>query len=213
MSNKTTIETTDDLLALRGPDGTVRTDGDLIINCSVPWSVGVQVSGLYVRGNLYVGGNLDVRGNLEVGGNLYVRGYLVVRSDLDVGGYLEVGGYLVVGGYLDVRGYLYVRGDYLVIAGDLIWSHAAVPLTPGKVYIRRILPPAWQRDHWQDRLGMDISDGCYDEICKTVRQEIDRLLNDEKWTSTERWMLETLRDSKKEPPTWVADLRKKDEDQ
>jgi len=26
-------------------------------------------------------------------------------------------------------------------------------------------------------------------------------------------MLETLRDSKKEPPTWVADLRKKDEDQ
>ncbi len=52
---------------------------------------------------------------------------------------------------------------------------------------------------------MDISNGCYDALCFRVLKKVINLLKDDKWTSTERWMLETLRDSKREPPEWVAD--------
>ena len=88
--------------------------------------------------------------------------------------------------------------------GDLKWSHASIPRLPEKAYIRRVLPPEWQRDYWQDRLGMDISDGCYEEICRKVAAQLINLLRDEKWTPTERWMLETLRDSEKPAPDWVS---------
>ena len=55
---------------------------------------------------------------------------------------------------------------------------------------------------------MDISDGCYNEICLKVGKQIINLLKDEKWTSTERWMLESIRDSGKSAPEWVEKIRK-----
>ena len=79
-------------------------------------------------------------------------------------------------------------------------------MLPEKTYIKRILPPPWQRAHYQERLGMDISQGCYATICKQVLKQILQLLKDEKWTPTERWMLETLRTSEQEPPAWVIKL-------
>ena len=123
----------------------------------------------------------------------------------------EIAG-LYVGGNLDVGGYLDVGGDYLIITGDLFWSHASMPKLPERSYIRRVLPHEWQRDYYQERLGMDISDGCYDEICRAVYKQIVNLLRDEKWTSTERWMLETLRDSKKELPDWAVEVREQEKE-
>jgi len=87
-----------------------------------------------------------------------------------------VGGYINVGGYLDV-------------GGDWYWSHASMPSVFGKMTHRRILPPSWQRDHWGERLGVDTS-GCYDEII--ARLDVHELLKQDKWTRTERWMLESL---------------------
>jgi len=151
--SQTTIQTTDELLALRDADGVIRIDADLRIECDVPWSAGKDIAGL------------------------------------------------VVDGYLDCR------GDYLIILGDFKWAQAHKPAMPEKSYIKRVLPHEHQRDHWQDRLGMDLSEGCYETLCGKVLKQIVRLLNDDKWNSTERWMLETLRDSEKAVPKWVAEIR------
>jgi len=76
----------------------------------------------------------------------------------------------------------------------------------GKNYIKRVLPPEHQREHWQERLGMDLSEGCCDHLCEVVLKQVLTLLKDEKWSSTERWMLETLRDSKKPAPGWTEEV-------
>jgi len=147
-----------------------------------------------------VRGNLFVRGNLDVGGNLFVRG------NLDVGGNLDVRGNLDVGGNLDVRGYRYGGGKYLIIKGDLFWAQAHKPEMPNKAYINRVLPPAHQRKHFQERFGFDISDGFYESIVQKTLKQIRNLLIDTKWSSTELWMLETLALSTKKPPKWVAEI-------
>ena len=128
-----------------------------------------------------------VTGNLYCGGNLDCRGNLYCRGNLDCG------------------------GEYFIVMGDLFWPQAHKPKLPEHTYIKRILPPAHQREHWQERLGMDISAGCYEDLCGKVLKQIINLLRDEKWTSTERWMLETLRDSEKPAPEWVEKYREERE--
>jgi len=78
---------------------------------------------------------------------------------------------------------------------------------PEETHISRVLPDCWQRQHWQDRLGIDLQGGCYEELCGLVLKQIGRLLRDDKWSATERWMLETLRDSEDPPPEWVQRVR------
>lgn len=52
----------------------------------------------------------------------------------------------------------------------------------------------------------------YDELCGKVLRQVVILLRDDKWSSTERWMLETLRDSEKAAPEWVTEqIKAKDE--
>ena len=136
---------------------------------SIPWKdVGEKIISFYVGGNLYVRGNLYVGGYLDVGGDLYVRGNLYV------------------GGYLNVRGNLNVRGD-------LYWSHASMPKAK-EIKCKRVLPPAWQREYWGDRLGIDTSSPkCYDQIIDEIKPHLDEWLKLDKWTPTERWMLESLK--------------------
>jgi hypothetical protein len=55
--SETVIKTTEELLALRDKDGVVLTEGDLRIECDVPFSVGKNISGIFVSGNAYFGGN------------------------------------------------------------------------------------------------------------------------------------------------------------
>ena len=180
------VKTTDELLAMRDSSGVINHEGDLKILCDVPWLVGKHIIGIKVTGNLYC------RGNLDCGGYLYCRGNL------------DCGGNLYCGGYLDCR------GEYFVCQ-DLYWGQAHKPVLPEKNYIKRVLPPEHQRDHWQERLGMDLSEGCYEHLCKIVFKQVLNLLKDEKWSSTERWMLETLRDSKKPEPEWVEEVRNQEQ--
>ena len=96
-----------------------------------------------------------------------------------------------------------------MIFGDLKWQLANKPTMPEKNYINRVVPHEHQRYYWQDRLGIDLSDGCYNELCTKVFKQVVNLLREEKWSSTERWMLETLRNSKKPAPGWVSDILSK----
>jgi len=135
-------------------------------------------------------------------------GDLRIECDIPWGTGKDIAG-LYVGGNLDVDGNLYVRGERCIILGDLYWGQAHKPKMPEQTYIKRVLPPEHQRGHWQERLGLDLSEGCYAELCLTVLKHIIRLLNDEKWSSTERWMLETLWDSEGPTPDWVkAEIEK-----
>jgi len=185
----TTIKSTKDLLALRDAGGVIRIDGDLRIECDVPWiGAGEHVSRLRTTGNL------DCRGNLYCGGNLDCWGYLYCR------------GYLYCGGNLDCRGNLYCGGN-CAVSGDLLWSHASTPDVTGRFFHRLILPQEWQRAHWQERLGLDLGSGCYDEIVALVLPELPRLLRRKCWSSTERLILESLRLAVLDEPAWVTEMR------
>ena len=136
----------------------------------------------------------DIAG-LYCKGNLYCEGYMSCK------------------GYLYCEGYLYCKGDYL-ICQDLYWSHAAMPTLPAQNFIRRVLPPEWQQQHWSKRLNMRFSNGCYDSICKDVLAKMPTLLRRRCWSETERWILETLRDNwKADTPDWVVKLEAERETQ
>ena len=138
---------------------------------------------------------------------------LVIECDVpwaDVGANItgiNVGGYLNCGGYLYCGGDLNCRGEYFACT-DLYWSHASMPTLPERNFIRRVLPPMWQKNHWQERLGIRFGDGCYETIFESLLPKIAQLLGDSKWSTTERWMMETLRDNwKAKLPQWVTDIR------
>jgi len=86
----------------------------------------------------------------------------------------------------------------------------SMPTLPEMHYINRVLPHLWQRDYWQERLGMEL-DGCYASLCKSIKPKLHSLLKDDKWSSTERWMLETLANSEKPAPEWVSEKREEQE--
>jgi hypothetical protein len=100
---------------------------------------------------------------------------------------------LIIKGNCDIKGYCDIKGN-CDIKGDFFWSHAAMPKIGGKIKIRRVLPPAWQRQYWDKRLGINTTHLCYDEIIeKLILPNLNDWLALDKWTETERWMLESLR--------------------
>ena len=221
-----TVKTTKELLDLRNSAGVIEIDGDLCIAYNVPWEdVGEHIAGIKVSGNLSCGGSLSFEGDLYCAGNLYCGGHIYCGGRLECGGFLTcVGnlycnshlfcrisltcsGNLYCGSYLCCVGRLSCMGSHLIVLGDLKWQLASMPCLPDKYYIRRVVPHGHQRAHWQERLGLDLSRGCYDELCSKVLKHIIRLLGDEKWSSTERWMLETLRDSENPAPDWVNGIK------
>jgi len=147
----------------------------------------------------------DNTGAVKCEGNMRIECDIGFSDGVQVSS-INVRGCLDVRGNLFVRGYLYVGGKYLIIKGDLFWAQAHKPEMPNKAYINRVLPPAHQRKHFQERFGFDISDGFYESIVQKTLKQIRNLLIDTKWSSTELWMLETLALSTKKPPKWVAEI-------
>jgi len=133
------------------------------------------------------GGDLEWGGDLQCGGDLNCWGYLHCGGDLNCWGYLNCGG-------------------NCAIFGTLYWSQMSKPVVNGKFFHRRVFPQAWQREYWQERLGMDISDGCYNTIIAAIMPELPKLLRRKTWTPTERWMLESLRLVNAEAPEWVEKM-------
>ena len=146
----------------------------------------------------------------DKGGVIRIDDDVQIECDVPYSAGVGIAG-IVVSGNLDCMGNLDCKGDYLIIMGDLFWSHAHKPSMPTQTYIKRILPPSYQRDHWQERLGIDISEWCYDTLCGRALKRIPNLLKDEKWSSTERWILETLRDSESTAPGWVAEKQRSEQ--
>ena len=181
------IKTVEELLALRDNDGRIRADSNLVIECDISYVDGQKIGNIsadgeiYARGEIYAGGNISADGNIYAGGEIYANGNISAS------------------GNISAHGDIYAHGD-AVMHGDLIWSHAAPPRIKGRWFHRRILPPAWQRDYWAKRLGVDMT-GCYDEII--ARLDVDDMLTQDKWTPTERLMLESLKLADKPVPDWA----------
>jgi cytoskeletal protein CcmA (bactofilin family) len=180
--------------------GYLNVGGDLNVRGYLNVGGYLDVGGcLNVRGYLNVGGDLDVLGYLNVSGDLNVRGDLNVsgdlnvRGDLNVSGDLNVLGDLNVSGDLNVRGYLNVSGD-LNVLGYIYWSHASKPKAR-KIISKGILPPVWQREYWGERLQVSM-EGCYPDILERIRPLIEGWLKLDKWTPTERWILESHREER-----------------
>ena len=97
------------------------------------------------------------------------------------------------------------RGNRLIVMETMYWSHASIPKLPADYYVKFLMPPAWQKEHYQERLGFALK-GCYEEIKKELGKKVFTLLNDEKWLPVERIMLECIRDSEKDCPSWVSEI-------
>lgn len=127
----------------------------------------------------------------------------------DKGGNVRFEEDVIFDGYLDCRGNLNCEGEHAVVNGTLFWSHASMPNLPEKRFVRLVMPQAWQRAHYRERLGFELH-GCYKEIREKVGRQVFALLKNEKWLPIERWMLECIRDYEKDAPQWVLDLGNKE---
>ena len=145
------------------------------------------------RGNAVFRVRADFRGDAVFRGDAFFSGDAVFVGDADFGGDADFSGDAVFrvraffSGDADFRGDADFCGD-AVFRGDLFWAFPSMPKAES-ILVSRVLPPAWQREYWGDRLGVDVS-GCYDAIIS--RLDLHALLLLDKWTRTERWMLETL---------------------
>lgn len=186
---------------------------------------------LYCRGKLNCGGDLDCRATIQCDYALNCSGTIKCAShiscdgpllclDMECGGdlYCSVNAPLMCQNNFKCDGNIYCRsllgcgGGHLQCGGDyfivelLSWSHMAMPALPTQAYIGRVYPPNWQKDHWQARFGINIDEIIHDEeIQPGLLQRIKMLLKEGRWSSTERWMLEILRDSNDEVPMWIIE--------
>ena len=122
-----------------------------------------------------------------------------------------VPGNLVVLGSLYATRDLQVGGD-CIIFGTLYWGSLLLPEIGGRFYHNLVLTPVLEcyREYWQSRLGMNLSEGCVDEIIAKVRPELPKLLRSRKWTPVERLMLESLKEQEHQQfPEWVIVLARK----
>ena len=152
------------------------------------------------------GGNIDTDGgNIHTsGGYIHTGGGYIETS----GGYIETsggniytsGGYInTSGGNIDTAGgNIYTDGGYiytkLLICGILYWEGMSMP-DAKNLECKIVYPSAKTRKHWKERLSdwVDISDGCYDELLGIVRPHLDDILASDKWSSCERWIIESWR--------------------
>lgn len=182
-----------------------------------------------IRGDQIIRGNQDVTASQDVSGNQFIRGCQAIRANQiiggnqlvqanqAIGGNQDIGGHQVICGDQDVRGHQTIRRSQDVrghhsVGGDCcvfdwkIWAQASKPKFGGRFWARGVFGAAWQREYYAQRLGIKI-DGCYQDIGDKLHHEAKKLLRSKKWTPTERWMLETLRDNwQSEPPMWAKSL-------
>lgn len=133
--------------------------------------------------------------NLNFDGDVII--YLDVKfshgiKNIKVKGNLDVRGNLDVEGNLDVGGNLYVRGSH-VKCKKLYWSHFSMPRAK-KIECKIVLPPCKDRDHWEERLGLDCS-GDEVEALKRNTPKLKKLLGKKCWSKTERWMIQSWYDN------------------
>ena len=134
-------------------------------------------------------------------GDLSIEANVVVRLDkpLVVGGYIWTGGGNISTGGGDIRtgGNIWVCGGYLSTGGGylrckaLYWSCTMMPDVPrGKMQIGIVRPNGRDRNYWEKRLGVELP-GCYEEIAEKIVPLLPDLLKLDKWSETERWIMES----------------------
>ncbi len=110
-------------------------------------------------------------------GNLNVLGDCIVLGNQDVGG------------NQDVRGKQYVRG-YIVVRGMLVYSHLAPPRCSELIACGGIVPAAWQKDYWAERLNVSL-EGCYERIIADLTPMLPKFLARTDLAPIERMILES----------------------
>lgn len=196
----------DELKAALDNLGELTFEGDVEIRCEVPYEIiplSVHVGGnlilqqdFSIMSSLDVEKSLDFTGRkLEVGGDLSVeKGLYAVYGGLEIGHDLYIGRDASIGGDVQVAedveggGFLSIGGN--LTAHRLFWSHAAMPDVVGRMEIDLVLPPEWQRGHWEKRLGMELG-GCYADIVEKIAPHLEDRLRYGEWSETEWWILET----------------------
>jgi hypothetical protein len=63
-----------------------------------------------------------------------------------------------------------------------------------KIECEIVLPPCSDRDHWEERLGLDCS-GDEVEALKRNTPKLKKLLGKKCWSKTERWMIQSWYDN------------------
>jgi len=112
----TTIKTTDELLALRTFGGLIRIEGDLSIECDVPYPTGCYIAGLIVTGdfqgdgNMYCGGYFDCGGNFRCDGDFYCGRVFYCDGTFYCGGKLEYSSGLIFAGLICAGGIIAEEG-------------------------------------------------------------------------------------------------------
>ena len=155
-------------------------EGDLSIEANVVVRLDKP---LVVGGYIWTGG-----GNISTGG-----------GDIRTGGYIWTGGGNISTGGGDIRtgGNIWVCGGYLSTGGGylrckaLYWSCTMMPDVPrGKMQIGIVRPNGRDRNYWEKRLGVELP-GCYEEIAEKIVPLLPDLLKLDKWSETERWIMES----------------------
>jgi len=101
-------------------------------------------------------------------------------AKLRVKGYASFGGYARFGGDARFGGYL--------IAPTIYWFGMIPPVCDGAIKVGKVRPHESTRDYWAHRFGKRLN-GCWQVIESDIAPIIAKLIDDPKWTPTERWIL------------------------
>lgn len=194
-------------------DGQIDVRDDLVIVCDITSDTGMQAKGLnHVHGTLVTSGDFLIAGGLVVSnilaqGNFLIQGWqgLLVYGDISVKKNKKWDQFAVKG---DMR----VGGD-CYIENLWWWNSLDRPQIEGHVIHKEVLPTNLR--NWADRLGIDIGEGSYNTtqpdgtvwevpdlhgvegghyvLIQKIKEKLPELLVQDKWSKTERWMLESLK--------------------
>ena len=189
------------MIALDGPlhCGNVYTFGGFIdtrggfIKCG---HINTRRGSIYTHGgDIYASEGIDTHGGsiYTFGGDIHThRDIYTFGGDIHThSGFIDThGGFIDTHGrFIDTRGRDIDTRDGDIKCGILYWSLINMP-NCRRVEAVKIRPAPHQRNYWQERLGIKLSN-CWAEIEKTIVPQLPRLLSDDKWTPTERWILES----------------------
>ena len=165
-------------------------------------------SGRHICGyNIYSSGGISARGcirssvDIRSRCSIYSSWHIYSGKDIIAGVEIYSSGNTVSEGDVYSQGSFRCFGD-CVVGGVFFWNNQYMPDTRGMFFHRAVLPTEIARKHWSERLNMLLV-GCYDDIIAQVLPELPRLLRSRKWSSTERWMLSSLKLIDAPVPDWA----------
>jgi cytoskeletal protein CcmA (bactofilin family) len=177
----------------------------------------LYIKGQLTCEKLSVGGDVTCLSEAEINGEADIKGYLNCafsvrfKGDATIGKFsqgttlsvetkisIRNGGSFnqIIGNQITINGscncFQSLVAKKFTCTGTLYWGLAHKPHIPHDSVIGRVYPTGQQWAYWRERLGIhferykDVG-----EIFNNITPMIPELLQDPKWTETERWILES----------------------